>query len=320
MFDHFTFDTPSKTRTAGCDEDEQVCPKTVSSPAALSQSQLRRQPLEPCPVVDMILDDTIGRESEPQSDRETNPGIVNITHRLSNSHLWVGGCHHPPPLSRESTSTCSSASSPKFELDDRYQKPLLFNKSPHGTSSTGTPVVASPFPSPLEDDPIRLPPHPRPDVKLLRRQRSSKFDDGPQNACTIQTLVEGMVSTGTQCNAYTPPPELDTPIPAVGANRMDYELELTCLEVDENPGDDADYESPFIEKFLSLRRTSGNTGIRKSGFPSHPSSTDTALRCQHLVVRNKPRMRKRSKLRRQSSLAKLSAGDVPLVGSYSAAS
>lgn len=322
MFDHFTFDKTSKTGTARHDEDEQACSKDESSPAALSQSQT--QPLEPYPALDTVLDNTIRSESEPQKGRKMNQGIDNITNRLSNSHLLVERCHHPPPLSRESTLICSSASCfpPSFlklEAGYRLSKSLLSNKSPRGTASTRTSAMAFPSASTLEDDPVKFPPHPRKDAKRLRRQVSSKADNDPKNAWAIQTLFEDMVSTGAQCNVYTPPQAPATPVDAEDTNVMDYELEATSLEVDETTtGSDAGYESFFIEKFLSLRRASGTTGIRRSGFPLHPSSTDTALRCQHLV-RNKPRMRRRTKLSRQSSLARLSAGEVSSLGSYSPA-
>lgn len=322
MSDDFTFDTPVKTGTAGHDEDRQARPKDQPSPAPLSQSEPQWQAHESFPAFDITREDSIRSETDPQSDRGPNPGVAIITHRLSNSHLRIDDCHHLPPMSRDPTSICSPGSSYflpnplKLEADHRYQKPSM---SASGTASTMSPVVASSSASPLEEDPVRSTPHPRQDMQHLRRQMSSKFNKDPHNTRAIQTLVEGMVSTGTQCNVYTPPLEPDTPIEADDPNNMDYEMEVTSLEVDENPGDDTEYQSPFIERFLSLRRASGTSGIRKSGFPLHPSSTDTALRCQHLV-RNKPRMRKRSKLKRQSSLAAMSVGDAPSVGSSPAAS
>lgn len=316
MFDDFTTETPVKAGTAGHDECGQACPKDESSPAPLSQPESQRQAHESHSTFDITREDILRSDTEPQLNRSINPGIASITRRLSNSHLRIGDGHHPPSLLRGSTSTCSLASSQFAPSSlgmeaDHHPKPSMSSRSP--------PLMASPSASPLEENLVRSLPHPKQDMKHLRRQISSKFNHDAQSNRAIQARVEGMISTGTLCNVYTPPLDSTAPIDADDTNNMDFEMQATSLEVDDNPDDDTQYESPFIEKFLSLRRSSGLSGIRKSGFPLHQSSTETALRCQHLV-RNKPRMRKRSKLKRQSSLAAISTGDAPSVGSSPAAS
>lgn len=90
---------------------------------------------------------------------------------------------------------------------------------------------------------------------------------------------------------------------AYGINQMD--LDPISLEVDEELGDGVEFEKSFLEMCVEARRASGTFGIRKNGFPLHRSSTETALRCQNLV-RNKPRMRKRTKLRDKSSISAMS--------------
>lgn len=315
MFAHSTSDTPSTTATTTHDEDGQICPTNESSAAALSQRQPQRQPYGMCPESDMDLDDIIRSDSVHRSDGETSPGIDNITHRLSDSHLQVEGFQYRPSLSRKSMRTYSSASSYlppnflKWENDDRSQKPFL-------SASTAPSVMVSPFPSPLKEDRGKTPTptHPRQDVKPLRRQMSSRFNKNPQHAWEIETLVEGMVSMGEQCTVYTVPQAPVTPTNADITSGF-----VTNLRLDENLGDESHYESQFVEEFLSLRRASGTTGVRKSGFPLQPSATDAALRCRHLV-RKKPRMRNRSKMKPRPSLARLPPGEESSVGSYSATS
>lgn len=301
MFDHFTFGPLVKARTPGRDKDSQVGPKDEPNPASLSHSE-ESQWQTYKPASESTPDDTIGNKLESQSDMGGNSSIDIITHRLSNSHLRKDVYHHPPPLSRGSTSTCSSVSSyyppnaPRLENDCHYRQSSLSMGSRRGTATNISSVMASSTVSPLEEDPAESSPHHRQDIEHLRPQKSSQFNNVPPNTRAIQTLVEEMVSTGSQCNVYTPPLAPTCPAEVDGTNEMDYEMGPAGLEVDENSGDDAKYESPSIEKFLSLRRAAGTTGIRKGGFLLHQSSTDTALRSQHLV-KNRPRMRKRPKLK-----------------------
>ncbi|KUI74113.1 hypothetical protein VM1G_09906 [Cytospora mali] len=305
MFDDFTFGTPSEAETAGRFEDGQVCPQDEPSPASLSQPESRRRPHIPCAALDITSDHTIGCEHESPPDKEKTATIDTITNRLSDSHLRIDDDRLPPPLSRNSSPICSSSSSYfsptalRLEVDYRYRKSSLYTGSRHGSSLSMSPAISSSSASPSQEDCVKHSLHPNQHVRRLRRQMSSKFNNDTQNTRAIKTLVEEMVSTGTQCNVYAPPLPSSSPLEADDTNRMDCESELS-LEVDENPGDNSQerYQSPYIDQFLSLRRASGTAGVRKNAFPLlHRSSTDTALRCQHLV-RNKPRMRKRPNLKR----------------------
>lgn len=324
MFEYFTFGTPSDVGTAGYDKDAQVCPKDDSSPSSLSPPESRRQTHDPSSAFDNTPNYATSIEPEPRWDRERLASIDIITHRLSNSHLRIDDSNHPPPLSRDSTLTCSSATSyssptaPKLETNRCYQKPLSSTACRRRMFSSISPAPDSSAASPLDDESVRSLPRPRQDPKRLRRQNSSKFHNDPQNSRAIQSLVEEMISTRTQCNVSTPPLLPTTPVEAADTNGMNYEVEVTGLEVDENYVDDAEDQTPFVDKLLTLRHASITTGIRKSGFPLHQSSTDTALRCQQLV-RNKPRMRKRPRMRRQPpGLTTIPTGGAPSVGSSSA--
>lgn len=113
----------------------------------------------------------------------------------------------------------------------------------------------------------------------------------------MQTLVENMICSETQCRVQAPP--LSTPVPrgAYGPCQTGNE---TFLEVDEIMSDDFDLERPVIDSFLEARRAMKPSGISKAEPLRYRSSTETALRCQNLV-RNKPRMRKRTKIREKPS-------------------
>ncbi|ROW13297.1 hypothetical protein VPNG_05527 [Cytospora leucostoma] len=324
MFEYFTISTPSEVGTAGYDKDAQVCPKDNSSPSSLSQPGSQWQAHEPSSAFGNTPNYTTSIETEPKWDKERLASIDIITRRLSDSHLRTDDSDNPSPSSRDSISTCSSAtsySSPtasKLETNRRYQQPLSSTACRRGMFSSISPATASSAVSPLDDDPVRSLPRSRQDLKRLRRQTSSKFHNDPQNTRAIQSLVEEMIATRTQCNVSMPHLAPTPPVEANKTDGMDYEVEVTGLEVDENHGADADDETPFIDKFLTLRHASITTGIRKSGFPLHQSSTDTALRCQQLV-RNKPRMRKRPKMRRQPpGLTTIPTGEASSVGSSSA--
>lgn len=141
------------------------------------------------------------------------------------------------------------------------------------------------------------------DNKRLRRQISTKFHNNPLNTRAIQSLVGDMISTGDQCNVYTPPPATPLIIEADdNTDRMEFEMAMP-LEVDSDPSDESLDRDLSLEQFLTMRRSGapvGGRGIRKSasGLLRHRSMADTLLRCQNLV-KSKPRMRKRPKMRQK---------------------
>lgn len=118
-----------------------------------------------------------------------------------------------------------------------------------------------------------------------------------------QTLVESMICSGTQCHVQASPFSVLAPEAARVACKMEGEAPL---EVDEIMTDDLDLEEPVINKCMDARRVMKPSGITKNGELVYRSSTETALRCQNLV-RNRPRMRKRAKIREKPSLSAMSS-------------
>ncbi|KAI7786864.1 hypothetical protein LA080_002334 [Diaporthe eres] len=94
--------------------------------------------------------------------------------------------------------------------------------------------------STTEPDLTRHPHNSKQDVRRLRRKPSFRFLNEAEANNTIQTRVEGMISTGTQCNVYTPPLVPVVPIEADEDDGIDCEMGATGLEVDEGVGGDDD--------------------------------------------------------------------------------
>ncbi|POS70598.1 hypothetical protein DHEL01_v211011 [Diaporthe helianthi] len=236
---------------------------------------------------DAAEDATSGGHVQPH--REGTASMDVLTHKLSSSHLRLDN-GIPAPLSRYSASACSSVAAsgqpPELILEEGGWCP--------GSSSEllGQHDIPSSVAPTTESDLARHSYNQNQDVRRLRHKPSSRCLKEAAAIGAIQSRVEEMISTSTQCNVYIPPLVPVVPIEAGGNKDLGHEVVGTMLEVDDNPGADDESELALIDRLLSLRRASGTLGIRKSGFPLYRSSTDTALRCQNLV-RNKPRMRRR---------------------------
>lgn len=112
-----------------------------------------------------------------------------------------------------------------------------------------------------------------------------------------QTLLESMICSETQCNVQT----FTLPAsPVCGQQGPCPRGNEPALEVDQIMTDDMNLEDPLLDRILGARRGIKPAGITKSSLPGYRSSTETALRCRNLV-RSKPRMRKRTKVREQFS-------------------
>lgn len=301
MFGHFALGTSSRSQ-ASDDETGRVCREDDLTASLLTQSEPQGHHQRPWHTSNFVAEDgsKSGRHVEVQ--REGTATMDVLTNKFSNSHLRLDK-GISPPLSWHSTSACSSVASsgqpPESTLGMAPCCPTSSSDVPNrlvtnlSTSSVREPNLA------------RHSHNLKPDVRRLRRQPSSRFLNEAEANDAIQTRVEGMISTGTQCNVYTPPLVPVVPIEADENDGIDYEMGAAGLEVDEGVGNDDESEIALIDRLLSLRRASGTLGIRKSGFPLYRSSTDTALRCQNLV-RNKPRMRRR-KARQKASPSAISA-------------
>lgn len=300
MLGHLALGTQSRSLAPG-DENSQLCTEDNFTASMVTQTEIQAQHQRPCHTSTFIADNgfTTGRQVELQRDGTASMDV--LTHKFSNSHLRLDN-GIPPPLSRYSASACSSVTSlgqssePNLEtvpccrtsssgLPERRATPL-------STSSTSEPGLTKHSHNPKQDI-----------IRRLRRKPSSRCLNGVETNNNIQTRIEEMISTDTQCNVFTPPLVPVVPIEADEDDGIGCQMGATGLEVDESV--DNASEIAVIDRLLSLRRASGTLGIRKSGFPLYQSSTDTALRCQNLV-RNKPRMRRR-KVRQKPSLSTMSA-------------
>jgi hypothetical protein len=151
------------------------------------------------------------------------------------------------------------------------------------------------------------------DTKRLRRQRSSQYNNNPNNARTIQAMVEDMISSGSQCNVRpSPPPLTPTSATMLGPilepdNGMKFDVDCLGLQVDDSyvngltPDVEKD-ERSLIETMMSLRRAGAPGGVRKMGVLQYRASADAALSCAN-VVRSRPRMRRRHGPHHRSSKA-----------------
>ncbi|KAJ0107384.1 hypothetical protein J7T55_009348 [Diaporthe amygdali] len=305
MFGHFASEAQSRSQ-APSDDNGQVYPEDDLNPSTPPQPGTHSQHHRPWHTSNstLITDDSFTSGQQAESHRQRTASMDVLTHKLSNSHLRLGDSV-PPPLYRYPTSACSSVTSldqptdPRMEMDPCCQK--LSSYVPSLLAATSSTSSAA------EPDHPRHSHNFKQDVRRLRRQPSSLFLNESGGNSAIQTRVEGMISTGTQCNVYTPPLVPVAPIEADDNDGLDYGVGATGLEIDEGAGDDDESGIPFLDKLLSSRRASGTVGIRKNGFPLYRSSTDTALRCQNLV-RNKPRMRRR-KARQKPPSPTMSAGE-----------
>lgn len=156
-------------------------------------------------------------------------------------------------------------------------------------------------------------------MKRLARQRSSHFNNNPDNTRTIQTLVEDMIASGSQCNVRGASASPLTPTWArTGGgpllepdDEVHFDARCMDLEVDEafasGRTSDTEREETFLmETVLSLRRAAAPAGVRKVGSLQYRASADAAMSCAN-VVRNRPRMRKRGNAGKRRRESKASA-------------
>lgn len=148
-------------------------------------------------------------------------------------------------------------------------------------------------------------------IRDRRQQHDGRFDDRPSSPRTIQSLLQHMIASGTQCNVYESPLATPTSAPltklanSVQPNipvRQDIielapcgeQMDVTCgpLEVDEDFCGESD--DLWLERLMNMRRANMLSSIRKSASLTYRTSADAALRSQNLV-RNIPRMRKRKR-------------------------
>lgn len=124
-----------------------------------------------------------------------------------------------------------------------------------------------------------------------------KFHNTIRSTCAMKSIVEGIDCATTDRFVSAVP--LDVGVNKSAHNHAEMDLDLDVIEPDDNLDGDAEFEKLIIDQLMESRHGSGMVSMRRAGFPTHRSSEETALRCQNLV-RNRPRMRKRTKLRDKS--------------------
>lgn len=296
MLDHFA-GTQSRSRTPDDENDRAGTEDDLTSPIMLTHPGTQARRARPWHMSNYAAEDvTSGGNAQRHCEGTASMDV--LTHKFNSSHLRLDN-GMPAALSRYSASACSSVASLGQPPEPVLERgPCYFESSSDLPGRNATP---SSIASTTESDLARHPHNFKQDARRLRHKPSSRCLKEAAAMGAIQTRVEEMISTSTQCNVYTPPLVPVVPIEADDNNDTGHEAVGTTLEVDDNVGGDDESQLVFIDKLLSLRRASGTLGIRKSGFPLYRSSTDTALRCQNLV-RNKPRMRRR-KVRPKTSLS-----------------
>lgn len=241
-----------------------------------------------------------------------------ITVALSRQHL-----HNETQNTLAEVPAAVSASSPAahFPTDDlilhasssHHQPTSPLENRPHVTPPrSSNPHMSSPTQQDMQDLPIDLSVGANNTTQLWRRipPRQSKVLN--KNKAT-QALLESMICSETQCNVQASP--LLAPAPGGPHQSCSKESE-SCLEVDEITADGTNLEMPDFDKLLEARCFLKPPGINKSALPGYRSSTETALRCRNLV-RSRPRMRKRTKLREQVGSSAMSSAASPTEASSS---
>lgn len=230
-----------------------------------------------------------------------------ITRKLSRQHLHQD--YEDPSTTPTQLSISSSSTAIPFRLPAEFElevDPAFLAPSPSAGIMPMTASLMPPdeVPSGLyraEDrDLVGRRPSSVRKTTLSRRRPSPQFRNITQNHRANDTPSEGLTCARTLPTVIEPPavPLIDT-----GAHEATLmEIDATCLEVDSNLSGATECDI-LLEKLTEARRLGGPLGMKQV---VHRSSTETALRCRN-VVRNKPRMRKRTKLRDQSSLPAMSA-------------
>lgn len=219
---------------------------------------------------------------------ERAAGVDAIAHKLSIQHLRPD---YQPPSSSSQAATPASMTPPSVaesrpRVASSTSPAVTPSEQPRGEHSVSPRHQASAI---REDD-------------RLRRVNSYKFYNTIQSTQAIQKLVEDKICTTIKCNV------LDLPMSASADAYHGTEMEVdpTSTQAADDLRDDAQFGKSLIEQLTEARHGSGILAMRRAGLPLYRSSTETALRCQNLV-RNKPRMRKRTKLRDRPKQPAISA-------------
>ena len=255
-----------------------------TSPRDVSGTRIQTEQQQ-CPSPPLSA--TTASPASTRSDLKSLPDTIErLALELSRSNLQLDRANleqlqaqlSSPALSPQVPCMSPTPPCPDLEMDD---EPQLFPTSPVEVYVDKTPFVT--------------------DMKRLRRQESSHYNNDPNNSRSIQTLVQGMIESGTQCNVHhraSPPaitPTSPTRLDTILEPDADMALEVDEAYVNASTSDAEREEVLLLETMVSLRRAGAPAGIRKMGLLHYRASADAALNCAN-VVRSRPRMRRRHKL------------------------
>lgn len=304
-----------------------------SSNTPISRPDTLFAPFNPFPnqahLPSSFVSDDVGSSSIPSSpftyERASggSRSVDAITSALSRQHLHNDSQNS---LVEIPASNFASLATPSPMAEDAPQhSPLLQDTATASLSLESRPHAAT----------LRLPdppscPPPQQDTQYADKHHSvgtndstrlwqkipSKYSQVLNKNEAIQTLLESMICSETQCNVQTS----SMPAPSTRGQQGPCPTgNETALVVDEIMTDNMDLEAPLLDKIMAARCGIKSAGISKSSLPGYRSSTETALRCRNLV-RSKPRMRKRTKMREQSSSSAMPSAARPTVASAATAS
>ncbi|TVY86356.1 hypothetical protein LAWI1_G008767 [Lachnellula willkommii] len=272
MFENFTFGAQAQTKH---DRDIPASPTDTSFPSPVQ-----------APPQSFSFD---SGESGPQQQ-----GLNDIVHKLSNHSLSLESEEPQRSIWHE-----TQLSSPDRDMDPFTEEELTYVSTTRGMTRAQHKTHSS-----APDKPL-IPSSNNGSVacRRLQRQLNVQLQSCSNHMRDINTLVEDMITSNSQCNLHTsasrpclesdPREEEDSVV-----DLLDYEPRRISVDEDEGFGDYD--ESLFIKEELSLRRASTPTGIRKYGGLRYKSSSESVgasgmVAHGRTKVRCVPRMRKRDK-------------------------
>lgn len=277
MFENFTFGAQAQTTY---DRDIPASPTDTSFSSPVEASPQSFSPLD-------------SWESGPQQQ-----GLNDIVHKFSNHSLSLESEEPQQSIWQE-----TRLSSPDCDMDPFTEEELTYVSTTRGMARVKHKTHSS------APDTSAMPSSNNGSVacRRLQRQLNVQLQSCSNHMRDINTLVEDMITSNSQCNLHKSAsrPCLSSPPPSIHGEEEDSVVELLDYEprqisVDEDEGFGDYEESTFIKDELSLRRACTPTGIRKYGGLRYRSSSESVgagmVANGRTKVRCVPRMRKRNKV------------------------
>lgn len=283
-----------------------------SQPTSLAMPNYKQPNQRFWPVPQASHHDDLSHASEGFLTYERAAGVDAIAHKLSLQHLRLDHQAAPPaPKASRPPSTLTTSYPPlvntKLAVDPAHLDPLPTTETPNKIRSPITSAVGGSFREEDGDDSRQRPSVPQGDTRL-QRTRSTKFHNTLQTTPAMRHLLESTTYTRTdRMVTHASRSAAPAHVQVRDSNEMDVDqcTNSISIEVDDDLDNAAEYEKSLVEQLMEVRHKSEVLGTRKLGIPMYRSSTETALRCQNLV-KNKTRMRKRTKLKDKASQSAMS--------------